>query len=291
MASSMFSTILFPVDLSGTTEQMFCAVRELVGAGAGEVVLFHVIEKREAEADPGAVEYARGVLEDWNRTLEAAGTPAVRSEVAVGTPWMEIVDRASRDHVSVILMGSRPTAMLRRTFLGNETENVLHQSTCPVLVLKLNLIEPVGGAVCTLAKERLLKRVLFATDFSANSERCTPFVEQMARAHPEDLIVVHIQDLRTLGYASAPQMEEFNRRDTRRLTELKQRFTAHGYAKVTSILKTGNAISELLAIIAATDPTLVVMGAKGRSNAATIMLGGVSETVVHAAESHILVVR
>jgi nucleotide-binding universal stress UspA family protein len=287
----MFATILFPVDLSGTTERMFCAVRELVGAGAGEVVLFHVVEKREAEADPGAVEYARGVLEGWSRSLEAAGTPAVWSDVAVGTPWMEIVDRASRDQASVILIGSRPTGALRRRFLGNETENVLHQSNCPVLILKLNLIEPVDGATCMLARDRLFKRVLFATDFSADSERCIPFVEQMARAHPEDLIVVHIQDLRTLGYASAPQMEEFNRRDTRRLAELKQRFAAQGYEKVTPILKTGNAISELLAIIAATDPTLVVMGAKGRSKAAAMMLGGVSETVVHAAESHVLVVR
>ncbi len=291
VAYPMFATILFPVDLSGTTERMFCAVRELVSAGAGEVVLFHVVEKREAQADPGAVEYARGVLEDWSRGLKAAGTPAVRSDVAVGTPWVEIVDRAARDHASVILIGSRPTGVLRRTFLGNETENVLHHADRPVLILKLNLIELVDGATCMLARDRLLQRVLFATDFSANSERCIPFVEQMARANPEDLIVVHIQDLRTLGYASAPQMEEFNRRDTRRLMELKQRFAAHGYAKVTPILKTGNAISELLAIIVATDPTLVVIGAKGRSNAAAIMLGGVSETVVHAADSHVLVVR
>lgn len=287
----MFSTILFPVDLSGTTERMFCAVHELVDAGAGEVTLFHVVEKREAQADPGVVEYARGVLEDWSRSLRAAGTPAVRSDVAVGTPWTEIIGRASRDHASVILIGSRPTGVLRRTFLGNETENVLHRADRPVLILKLNLIEPGDGATCMLAKERLLKRVLFATDFSEGSEKCIPFVEQMARVNPEDLIVVHIQDLRTLGHASAPQMEEFNRRDTRRLAELKQRFTAHGYAKVTPILTTGNAVSELLAIIAATGPTLVVMGAKGRSNAAAIMLGGVSEAVARAADSHLLVVR
>lgn len=287
----MFTTILFPVDLSGVTERMFCAAGDLVDAGAGEFLLFHVVERREAEADPGAVDYARGVLDDWSRRLTAAGVPTVRADVAVGTPWTEIVGRAARDRVSAILIGSHPTGVLRRTFLGNETENVLHHAGCPVLILKLSRIEPVSEAACTLAKEQLLERILFATDFSADAEKCIPFVEAIARSTAPDMTLVHIRDTRRLGPASAPQMEEREHRDTRRLEDLRRRLETLGAGKVTTIARTGNAVTELLAVIAATDPTLVVMGAKGRSNAAAMRLGGVSEAVVHATGSHILVVR
>ncbi|KUG19417.1 MAG: universal stress protein [Methanomicrobiaceae archaeon] len=287
----MFATMLFPVEISGVTERMFCAVSDLVRAGIREVTLLHVVLKREAEADPGAVEYSRKVLREWKRRLEAAGTPSVRYDVAVGIPWVEIIERAAQDQSSVILMGSHPAGILRETFLGNETENVLHHADRPVLILKLRLIEPVGEAACTLAKDRLLQRVLFATDFSPDAEKCIPFVEQTVHAGPEEVMVVHIQDLRTLAYATATQIEEFNRRDARRLSDLKQRFASLGFAKVTTVLRTGNAIAELLAIIASAEPTLVVIGAKGRSNLAPMMLGGVSETVAHAASSHVLVVR
>jgi len=56
-------------------------------------------------------------------------------------------------------------------------------------------------------------------------------------------------------------------------------------------LVTRNAIDEILEVEDAFEPTIVVMGAKGRHGAVRALLGGVAEAVVHRATAHVLMVR
>lgn len=287
----MFSRLLFPVELSGNTEKMFCALQEMVSAGVKEVTLLHILGRQEAERDPGMVPYAERVLADWKVRLERVGVPSVISMVIKGIPWVEIVEEAKRKDYSAILMGSRGKGMLQQMFLGNETENVLHYGTRPLLILRLQIVETIDERSCALAQGRLFQHVLYATDFSEDAKKCIPYLESMARASPERITLVHIQDLRSLGYATEAQMATFNLRDTERLECLKRQFTALGCRNVNTILRTGNAITELLDIIREGKVTLLVMGAKGRTNVPAMTLGGVSETLIRRGDCHVLVVR
>ncbi|MDH7593462.1 MAG: universal stress protein [Methanomicrobiales archaeon] len=287
----MFSRLLFPVELTGNTEKMFCALQELVTAGVKEITLLHILGRQEAERDPGMVSYAEGVLSDWRVRLERVGVPRVISMVTKGIPWVEIVEESRRKDYSVILMGSRGKGMLQQMFLGNETENVLHYGTRPLLIIRLHIVEAIDERSCALARERLFQHVLYATDFSEDAKKCIPYLESMARASPERVTIVHIQDLRSLGYATEAQMAAFNLRDTERLEGLKRQFNALGCRHVNTILRTGNAITELLRIIHEEGVTLLVMGAKGRTNVPAMTLGGVSETLIRRADCHVLVVR
>lgn len=287
----MLSRLLFPVELSGNTERMFCALQELVMAGVKKVTLLHVVGRQEAERDPKMIPYAERVLEEWMGRLERVGVPGLTIKVVKGIPWVEIVEEAKRGDYSAILMGSRGMGMLQQMFLGNETENVLHYGTKPLLILRLNIVESVDERCCALAHERLFQHVLYATDFSEDAKKCIPYLESIGRAYPEALTIVHIQDLRSLGYASETQMATFNQRDSERLESLRRQFLSQGYRRVNTILRTGNAIMELLEILREGRITLLVIGAKGRTNVPAMTLGGVSETLIRRGECHVLVVR
>jgi len=56
-------------------------------------------------------------------------------------------------------------------------------------------------------------------------------------------------------------------------------------------LVTGNAIDEILAVEDSFQPTIIVMGAKGRTSSVSSLLGGVTEAIVHRAKAHVLVAR
>lgn len=50
--------------------------------------------------------------------------------------WHVIIDQAEKVKADMIVMGSRGSGMLRRTFMGSTSDSVLHHSHIPVLVCK-----------------------------------------------------------------------------------------------------------------------------------------------------------
>jgi len=69
------------------------------------------------------------------------------------------------------------------------------------------------------------------------------------------------------------------------------RFEKTGIPQINIELVTGNAIDKILTADETFTPTIIVMGAKGRTSAIRSFLGGVTESVVHGAKAHVLVVR
>lgn len=78
---------------------------------------------------------------------------------------------------------------------------------------------------------------------------------------------------------------------TCRLAALKRQFEEAGFVNVGTVLRTGNAIDEVLSLAKERGATLIVLGAKGRHGIIEQIFGGVAEAVVHRSESHVLVVR
>ena len=283
--------VLVPLDVTESGETILSAVEEIVRLGVQEIRLLHVANVRNTLAAPEILDHDREVLEAWRERLIACGAPSVTVEVVSGIPSIDIVERSERDDYALIVLGSHGRNLLSRVLLGSTTEDVLRNANDPVLLVRLRIIETGDGAICRLATDRLFGCILYATDFSAYAERCIPCLAWMAAAHPEEVIVAHIQDLRHLAYASPEQMAAFNRRDEGRLAALKQQFEAAGFANVGTVLRTGNAIDEVLSLAKERGATLIVLGAKGRHGIAEQIFGGVAEAVVHRSESHVLVVR
>lgn len=98
------------------------------------------------------------------------------------------------------------------------------------------------------------------------------------KAGTEEVVVVHIQDTRKLLPHLKHKMEEFDRIDTERLSEMKKQIEFYGY-KVKTILKEGVPFIEINKIAEVEDVCMIVLGSHGKSALKEILIGGVSETI------------
>ncbi|MDH7593144.1 MAG: universal stress protein [Methanomicrobiales archaeon] len=283
-------SMLVPLEIHGAAAAMAPVVQEIARLGVGKALLLYVMNIRETAGDPTMLAHDREAMKKWKACLEACGVSEVEAEVVPGIPWIEILERAEAMHHSLIVMGLHGRSLLSRMFLGSTTENVLHHAKAPLLVLRVHILKEGDPKTCTL-KTGIFRRVLYLTDFSGEAERGIPYIEWISGARPESLVVMHVQDTRRLSFVSQEQIAEFNRRDALRLNALKERFEALGIPQVVTVLTTGNAIEEILSVEETLEPTLIVMGAKGRTSPARVLLGGVTEAIVHHAKAHVLVVR
>lgn len=283
-------SMLVPLEIHGTAAVMVPAVEEIARLGVKRVELLYVMNIRETAGDPELYAHDRQVMNDWKKRIEACGVRDVKAEVVTGIPWIEILERSEALHPSLIVMGSHGRSLISRMLLGSQTENVLHHGKVPLLILRIAIMKEGDPNACTLGTD-IFSRILYLTDFSKEAERCIPFIEWMAGAKPNQLVIMHVQDTRRLWTASQDQISEFNRKDAARLADLKRRFEPLGIPQVVTELVTGNAIDEILAVEESLKPTTIVMGAKGRTGTVSSLLGGVAEAVVHRAKAHVLVVR
>jgi len=137
--------ILIPID---GTEPSLAAVHHalaLVGAGLkARFVLANVQEPAslyELVVAPSAdavqtVSDAVGsrVLEAGEALLQAAGLP-YECEVASGDPAHTLVDISERFACDLIVMGARGSGVLRSALVGSVSQQVLHASRVPVMVV------------------------------------------------------------------------------------------------------------------------------------------------------------
>ena len=138
--------LLIPVDGSELSlEAVRFAVRVLLAGLRGEVVLANVqepatlyeliiahdpevIDQVSAEAGIHALQEARALLDAAEVDYEC--------EVAKGDPAHTIIEISERFACDLIVMGARGSSALRSTVLGSVSNEVLHASAVPVMIVK-----------------------------------------------------------------------------------------------------------------------------------------------------------
>ena len=96
-----------------------------------ELLMAHdpeVIRRVSAEAGMHALQSARELLDAAGITYEC--------EVAMGDPAHTIVDISERFACDLIVMGARGNSALRSAMLGSVSNEVLHASAVPVVIVK-----------------------------------------------------------------------------------------------------------------------------------------------------------
>lgn len=248
-------SVLIPLEVYSTADIMLPAVAEIARLGIEEAELLHVINIRETAGDPDIYEYDNQVLNEWKSSIEGCGVSKVEYEVLKGIPWIEILEKAENNPPSLIVMGSHGKTFILRMLLGSETENVLHHTDVPLLILRLSVMKKGEPDSCTI-NSNIFRRVLYLTDFSEEAKRCIPFIEWIAGAKPDQLVILHVQDTRLLWLATQEQINEFNEKDTKRLAELKEQIKNYGISQIVTELITGNAIDEILGVADSFKPTI-----------------------------------
>lgn len=138
--------ILLPVDGSDLAlEAVRFAVRMVLAGLRGEAVLANVQEPAHlyellVAHDPDMIDRASAeaglhALGPARELLDAAGI-TYEVEVAKGDPAHTIVEMSERFGCDLIVMGARGASALRSAMMGSVSNEVLHASGVPVMIVK-----------------------------------------------------------------------------------------------------------------------------------------------------------
>jgi nucleotide-binding universal stress UspA family protein len=273
---------VFATDLSEAIEAAISSriCLECLGRyGIDEIHLITVTSPNVTGGLPGdaAGDRTTRILDRQRRQLESEGF-AVETHVVRGTPHRRINGLAERVDASLIVVGSRGQSPLRQRLIGGTARNMARTAVRPLLIQRI--LERDDDH--EVANEHLFKRVLYATDFSANADRAFEQFRWLQGATKEATLLHVAPPERRPG---ADRVEDA----TTRLDEMAADL-AEMDIETRTVVREGEAIEGILAAEAEVDPTTILMGARGRGRLRRLLLGSTSEAVVARAEGNVLLV-
>ncbi len=136
--------------------------------------------------------------------------------------------------------------------------------------------------------------ILFATDFSQESESAAQRAADLAQRCTARLSLIHVVEFSPLDYGGEQMLpiemdleQELADEARKRLERLGERM---GAAKSDQHVEIGSTKNEILRVAAATGVDLIVVGSHGRRGLA-LLLGSTANAVLHSAPCDVLAVR
>jgi nucleotide-binding universal stress UspA family protein len=204
---------------------------------------------------------------------------AVKSEIVFSTPTQALVKIS--DEAEIIVVGSSGKGMLVRGFLGSVSSSVVRHANCPVAVIRDE--DP-------LMPDPQHAPVLVGIDGSPASELATEIAFDEASRRGVELIALHAwSDMPILelpGLEWSALLSEEERSLSESLAGWRERYPD---VTVHLVIACDQPAREL--IEKSESAQLVVVGSHGRGGLSRMMLGSVSNTVVHAARMPVIVAR
>src|SRR6185295_2728887 len=140
----------------------------------------------------------------------------------------------------------------------------------------------------------LITRILFATDFSRWAQRAEDYACALACSWRASLTVLSVAEFPpglNPAYAVNQQyLADLLKQVSSQLVDLKGRAERRGIA-VTTRVATGIPSEEVLTVARAEDSDLIVVGTRGKTGLAHILLGSTAERVIRGAPCPVLSVR
>jgi nucleotide-binding universal stress UspA family protein len=109
-----------------------------------------------------------------------------------GGVWEGLSGLISQRRIDLVVMGTHGREGIGKLLLGSVTESVLRRAPCPVLTIGPHVeVDP--------QRATQMKRILFATDFSAASQAAAPYAISLAEENQAHLDVLHVIENRKAG--------------------------------------------------------------------------------------------
>jgi nucleotide-binding universal stress UspA family protein len=280
--------VLLAVDKSLHSEQ---AAQTLKRCFAGtEVEILHVLD---LEANPHP--HLSAALIDWyhkkiRSLLEAEANqflPKFQAllstscrnvcvSVREGRTVDVILETAASSGASLIVLGSHGLSTMQSLLLGSVSYQVVHEATCPVLVVKREMTA--------------IKKILLAVDRSRGSEHTVRFLTEQRLFSPCAVVVLTVCP----SPPFAELLPESVRRDEQAaaseyLREVGSRLSTQGYAVEPRIAE-GDPAAVILGQADAAGIDLVVIVSRGLHGLRKLLLGSVSRKVLVYATKSVLIV-
>ena len=140
----------------------------------------------------------------------------------------------------------------------------------------------------------MIKRILLATDFSRWAQRAEDYACAFACSWKASLTVLSVAEfppeLNPDYLVNQQYLADLLKRASSRLVDLKGRAERRGLA-VTTRMATGIPSEEVIAAARAEDSDLIIVGTRGKTGLAHILLGSTAERVIRGAPCPVLSVR
>lgn len=265
--------------LNGASIHLIHALRSPVVATSYEVAL--PVSVLESVREGAEAQLARSREE-----IEAKGISNVTAEVALSGEVSDAVDDAIHKHdADLVVMGSHGHSGIKRAFLGSVAERVLRSSTKPVMVVREEAAEA----------DEPIEKILVGVDFSKHSQEAVEVATRLARRVGASIDVVHVIDLPPdfVPYASLFGAELEKKMTDTAAVELAAIGRAIEEAQVPFELHTvrGHPAEALARAAESYESDLIVIGTRGASGLAHVLLGSVAERTIRTSPCSVLAVH
>ena len=280
-------SLLFATDFSPDAERAETFLTGFAKHSSAKVQLLHVLDLSAVLRMPDAgicVEIAREDAEDKlaaaTARLTAAGVEAEPILTEAMDPTKMILEVAHENGVDMIVMGTRGLGALGRLALGSVTQQLIHESECPVLTI--------GPHVKTLRPQQGFQRIVCATDFSEDATAAVEFALFFAQSYQAHMFLCHV--LPRPDSRNPIETQELNDKFKAELQRLIPGI-AREWCDPECVLDHGYAVDGILLLGKRVKADLIVLGSRRSSNWFANLKAGIAFEVIRAAECPVLTVR
>lgn len=227
-------------------------------------------------------------LDEVRRELEAPERD-VRARRIDGRPATALVVEAGRVRADLVVVGNRGRGAIQSMLLGSVAAEVVDQAPCPVLVARL----------------ARLRRVVYATDGSNEATAAGCVVRTWPIFRGATVHVVSVAPVPALVHepvlAGGPPHPDASPEHATMVEALRAAYGSFADEAAdalvaagidaTPMVRAGEPTEEILRAIEETESDVVVMGSRGRTGLARLLLGSVARNVLLHAPSSVLIVR
>ncbi|MDO8568926.1 MAG: universal stress protein [Dehalococcoidales bacterium] len=288
----MYERILAPLDGSGNAEIVLPYAEEIAAKFGAEIDLVSVAESGTTDVRHLLRSYLEHITEqvvrdvrEWSPVKELA----VNIEVLAGKPADQIVDYAGKAGAGLIVLANRGSSGQGPWFLGSTAAKILRATEKPVLLVRAAAGEK------ALRQRRLIKRILLPLDGSDTGEAAIPHAEMLAKILGAELVLFEVVEPEQTwsGEVSYPTPEKQDRRKLFALPYLEgaaNPLKRKGLAVGTAVA-IGSPADQIIDYAKANAIDLIAMSTHGHSGMGRWVFGSVTDKVLHAGETPVLVVR
>jgi len=202
----MFKKILFATTASPTCDNAAKVAFDLELKWDAKLIVFHVLgipsrgyspfvtDVRTGEIMEPDPDYIEWVKEEMKNTYDKLLADSENSEIAaaVGVPYREILRKARKENVDLIIMGAHTRqedvgATRYRNIVGSTMQKVAKSARCPVVII---------NRPCTTCW-KLFSNIVFGTDFSKAADYAYQWAYNLAKEVGAKLHLFHACDINT----------------------------------------------------------------------------------------------
>ena len=299
MTPTTVRRLLCATDLSPAATPAWEEAQLLGALFAAEVLLLHVVPPALPAPLDGSLppSLVREVWEAGQRQARAGldqlvgglADPGLKvsARIEEGSPARRILEVAREDAVDLVVLGTNGRGRPRSVFLGSVADGVVRHASCPVVTVPARR----GDAPPTSPQ---LRRVCYATDFSAGARAAWPWVLAVAGAASAEVDLLHV----TAAPVADPELPAESIGRMARLLRAQGEAEAERFLRacplpadrVHVVLGSGVVAEQILHVARERGADLIAMGTHGWSGLLRWTLGSIAHHVVQTAPVPVLTV-